>query len=552
MARDASGEPTSQSFDNSTPEEAFAAFVDSRSTDNRSSLVELLRERHPIYSGRSTNSIHRMRGYLMAAFERTGLPGTALPYVLETLESSFHPYTVAGAARALRGVDRVHPSFANYLVKAIFQVWRADQPVSFESYHVQWPLETFSTAVTEILETLEGFGGRAISALGDLKIIDQDYQELLPSSVLEKLQATIHAIECGDSRATESCCSLPVIPNSSHRLADQDDFDPLLEDQDGREVAWNEYFRDRYSVLAFFYTRCTNPKKCTLTIQTLVRVQRMLRDRGVGELVRTAAISYDTEYDHHGVLRAYGDARRFAFSADNRMFRVTRGFTQVLESLDLGVNYKGDIVNHHRIEFFLLDCDGNVVDSFVRLKVDPETLVDAVCMRVEAGDNDGAGGPPATSSPSKRGLSHYVNGFLSLLLPLGVALFPKCPFCWASYMGILGLAGFGTIPYMPWLLPLLLVTMGVNLCLLFWGADRRNGKLPFVLSCAGTVHMLIVWGFGREEPLFLIPGMLLLAGGAFLNSLSYRHFNRLKLLALNGWYGRPRYPKSLAVHSRQR
>lgn len=71
-------------------------------------LTRLLSEQHLIYRNQSTKEMARMRGYAMAAMELTGIPDRALPYILEALESEFHPYLVAAAARSLRGMDRPH------------------------------------------------------------------------------------------------------------------------------------------------------------------------------------------------------------------------------------------------------------------------------------------------------------------------------------------------------------------------------------------------------------------------------------------------------------
>ena len=377
-------------LDSSSSEDLFAGFVDSvkaNAKSHRSSLVHLLRERHPVYSGRSTNSVNRMRGYAMAAFEHTGLPRTALPYVLESLESSFHPYTVAGAARAVRGMDRPHPQIATYLVKAIYNVWQGDKPISFENYRVQWPLERFSTAVTEILDTLAGMGGYAKNALADLETLRNDYRDQFCRTTLLKLEETIAAIRSDDENDFEHCCSQPLTTQFSAGYAvDDTNLHPILEDQDGERVDWNDFFQGKYSVLAFFYTRCTNPQKCTLTIHTLVAAQQLLEKAGLSKKVRTAAITYDSQYDDGQVLKAYGNARRFEFSEDNKMFRVRSGFEQIVECLDLGVSFKDTIVNHHRIEFFIVDPNGKVIDSFLRLKVGPEQLIGAIASEIQKGE----------------------------------------------------------------------------------------------------------------------------------------------------------------------
>ena len=77
-------------------------------------------------------------------------------------------------------------------------------------------------------------------------------------------------------------------------------------------------------MVAFFYTRCDNPNKCSLTITKLGRLQRRLADLGLDGRIQTAAITYDPEFDLPARLRAYGENRGVVFSPSDRLFR-TRG-----------------------------------------------------------------------------------------------------------------------------------------------------------------------------------------------------------------------------------
>src|SRR5262245_44766748 len=111
-----------------TAEEDVAAVIDAvkRSPGQRKQLVQYLRQEHPLYAGRSANEVIRIRGYMLEAFRHTGLPETALPFVLEVLEAERKPYLVAGAAMALRGLSVPPRGVAPYLLKAITNVRWAD------------------------------------------------------------------------------------------------------------------------------------------------------------------------------------------------------------------------------------------------------------------------------------------------------------------------------------------------------------------------------------------------------------------------------------------
>jgi protein SCO1 len=107
-----------------------------------------------VYRGRSANTVNRMRGYLLAAFERSGLPEQALPYVLEELESGRDAYLVAAAARSFRGRESRGSDAVPFLLKAIDNIKYVDDSVSFDSYRPSWPLSGHTTALEEIATTL--------------------------------------------------------------------------------------------------------------------------------------------------------------------------------------------------------------------------------------------------------------------------------------------------------------------------------------------------------------------------------------------------------------
>ena len=121
--------------------------------------------------------------------------------------------------------------------------------------------------------------------------------------------------------------------------------------------------------------------------------------------------------------------------------------------------------------------------------------------------------PAPVLSRSAKVVKALPSTFMSVL----IAFFPKCPICWAVYMSMFSSIGLAKIPYVSWLLPVLLAFMGLHLVLL---ARRisQHGYWPFLLSIMGA--LLIITGR------FLFPGYnwLLYAGvscilsGSLLNS----------------------------------
>jgi protein SCO1/2 len=143
-----------------------------------------------------------------------------------------------------------------------------------------------------------------------------------------------------------------------------------LEDQDGTPLTYGTFFRGKPSIVVFFYTRCNNPNKCSLTITKLARLQEAIREMRLEEELKTAAITYDPQYDLPPRLKAYGENRGVIFGDDHRMLRAPFGFDDLREYFELGVNYTGTTVNRHRIELYILDSSGAIVATYSRLQWD--------------------------------------------------------------------------------------------------------------------------------------------------------------------------------------
>jgi protein SCO1/2 len=394
-----------------TAEDALAEWVRSEACGEE--LVALLAEAHPLYAGRSTNETVRMRGWMLAQFERIGLPENALPFVLEELESGRDAFLVAGAAKAMRGggVEAMR-ACAPFLRKALRNMRFLDSSVTFETYKPRWPLPRATTATKELRATLAWLG---------------------------------------QAEEGEDCCevALPSAPGAS--IGDVSRIE--LEDQDGQRVAFADFFHGKPVVLAFFYTRCDNPNKCSLTVARLARLQEQLAGRA-----KIAAITYDPLYDQPQRLRAFGETRGMQFGEDVRFFRAVRGFGELRAHFQLGVNFIGSIVNRHRIELSVLDARGRTAASFARLQWEPEAVVRAV----------------------DRALAPRM--LRSVVAPLLLALLPKCPLCLTAYLGALGV---GAMQVMPYARGLLFAFVAVH-----WLAVlRRRRWLALALSTAGAAAL---------------------------------------------------------------
>ena len=386
-------------LDHGSPLPQIGAVIDDlrRSPGGSDELAALLPERSPLYQGRSAAEVSQIRGYLLAAFADTGLPATAMPFARESLLSGDTAYEVAGAAIGLRGLPDPPDDLAHCLLQSIENLPEADRTISVESIDARWPYRHPTTALTEILLTIRHLGVLARPVRMDLENLEQQ-PDRFSAAVLADIRLTLDAVrsaapdDVDDGGADDGCagCSgnCPGCCAPGPARADRDEpaaAGVILQDQHGQFQTFDEYYCGTSSLVAFFYTRCDNPYKCTLTVSKLAAIQAALDRRGFGNNhpgrpIRITAISYDPDFDLPHRLLRYGSDRGIRFDENTRFFRATSGFADLRERFGLGVNYGGSTVNRHQIELYVLDAAGRPVASFTRVQWE----VDAVLATVEA------------------------------------------------------------------------------------------------------------------------------------------------------------------------
>jgi cytochrome oxidase Cu insertion factor (SCO1/SenC/PrrC family) len=361
-------------------EDEFATLIDTLAADPAGSaqLTDLLREEHPIYDGRGTATVVHMRGWILLALARSGLSDQALIFVLEELETGIDPYLVATAARVLRSYAQPTETHVPFVMRALNRIRQHDEPLSFQTYGEYATSSTGTCAVSELLATLAWFGPQARAAVPELEQLRAE--RVLSRKLLLDLDRALQVIR-GPADGAPSCCSgLPRGENVSIR-ASSTRLDPksidaiLLQDQDGEMLKFGEFFRGSPCIVIFFYTRCDNPMKCSLSVTKLARIQALLDAQGLAGRIRTAAITYDPAFDRAERLRVYGSDRAVRMDENHRMLRAVAGNTTLREYFELGVNFNESLVNRHRIELYILDAAGRIAVSFERLSWDEELVV---------------------------------------------------------------------------------------------------------------------------------------------------------------------------------
>lgn len=130
-------------------------------------------------------------------------------------------------------------------------------------------------------------------------------------------------------------------------------------------------------------------------------------------------------------------------------------------------------------------------------------------------------GIPVLTSKTKS-LKYFLDtakALFSVLLSLLIAFFPKCPVCWAVYMSMFGGIGLAQLPYLKWLLPVLLLLFAFNLFLLY-RKGRKTGYGPFLITLAGALFILVARNFFIADKALLYAGMLMVLGGSMWSGFS--------------------------------
>jgi protein SCO1 len=491
-------------------DEEFAELVDALVADpNRhDQLTDLLRENHPWYNERGTATIAQMRGWALLGLARTGVSDHALLFVLEELDTGIDPYLVAAAACALRSYAKPNPALAPFVMRALSQNRYRDDPVSFLAY-ADYSLGPETTSpVLELLLTLAWLGPCARSVLPELESTVKSGG--LSKKALAEAHRTLESIR-GSKQIEEEpdCCKLPdgLISKFSWAGKARRSSEPIaatvFEDQDGAEITFNEFFQGRPSIVVFFYTRCDNPLKCSLTVTKLARVQKLLESRNLAEQIQTAAITYDPSFDVAERIRRYGEKRSVRQDTFHRMLRATNGIDSLRQHFKLGVNFVESLVNRHRLEVYVLDRNGRVAASFERLHWDEQEVVDRTIELLAERKK-----PARIATP-----------MMGTLASVAIAFFPKCPVCWAAYLSMLGVTGVIQVPYSPWLQPILAVLMIANVASVWW-RGRATGRM--IGPCLVTLGALVILAsrFNSGSVKLAALGIVLTLAGSLLGVVS--------------------------------
>jgi len=282
-------------------------------------LASMLRPALQEFDGLSSNEAELVRGHVLAAFEHRRLDAEVINVAKEELRTSLNPTVLAGAALALRALQADDPECRTLLTGASQRLFGRDERVSFAAR--VGDASSVRTASDEIASTLKQW----------------------PAQLSPCCSGPIGTVTAAEPR-TQTLCR--------HTLGRV-----FIEDQAGQRSPVADLLRDRTSLIAFFYTRCMNPAKCSQTIYDLAELARLAFAEPLASQLNIVAVSYDPDFDEPARLHAFGYDRRFPFAGQARLARCVTGWDAMRRQFDLQVGYGATTVNLHSRELFMVTSD---------------------------------------------------------------------------------------------------------------------------------------------------------------------------------------------------
>ena len=258
--------------------------------DLREILTAKIHDHNSIYSGRPFYTALRIKGYLMGVLSKTGLTSEAAKIVTGEIASGHDPYVIAAAIRAISTSVYHDTIMAGYLVKYIGKGFH-DEWVDIENLEVEYPLQSPTSVRLEAIKALQAnalLTPGITDALNTIALAKEG--SYFYSDTLLIQAATLAMEKLSDPT---SCCANPNEETAAiaWQVTNASFASPWLQpgernkslpqsirigDQLNRNISFKK-LRGKPLAIAFFYTRCTNPNKCSRTVTELGKLQQVLQ-----------------------------------------------------------------------------------------------------------------------------------------------------------------------------------------------------------------------------------------------------------------------------------
>ena len=340
-------------------------------TTGSSILLNFLNERSHVYKLRGSSDVDRLRGYALACMSKKGMASQAISFILEELETGLTPYTVGAAAYASRHIEAPPDELGNLLLSAATRMRESDESIWFDTIHHIPHRKKTSSVISEIFKSITHHAPKSDLSLATLQGWQENFGGNLSITAKKSLAQAIKTYSTIKTKNSSCCCSkqtprqkkgipnlLPTIPQNIWELS--------MQGQNGHKNSLGGFIKGKPSVIAFFYTRCMNPSKCSMTISNLAALQKKGGNGDTGLPYRVIGITYDPAWDRAKQLTSYGQDRGLEFNNDVWLLRNLEGWEETANAFDLSVGYGPATVNRHRIDLFIINADLTIHKRFTQ------------------------------------------------------------------------------------------------------------------------------------------------------------------------------------------
>jgi protein SCO1/2 len=337
-------------------------------------LANFLPHQHSIYEDRDRWHVVRLRAYLIATLTDVGFPALAMPTLADSLfftDERMAPVEVGSAVRAAGALGDDGRRFLPSMLRLLSMRF-ADEEFSLSRYDTNFPRLESTTVQLEVLRAVGRIGRSTDNeVLLTLRaIVDSPKFSPLDSRVIYAAQLALRQVEGRTghetlARRVPTSSDVDITAWQSPAKRIKIDLQRIhITDHSGVHRLLGEIV-DRPVLLSFFYTRCQNAGKCSLTISQLGFLQRALSEAGETSKIRLLAITFEPEFDTPERLRRFVQDRGMILSEYALTARIHEADHEAfVRALDMPVSYNAGWVNTHGVEAVLLDAAGRVARKY--------------------------------------------------------------------------------------------------------------------------------------------------------------------------------------------
>jgi protein SCO1/2 len=176
----------------------------------------------------------------------------------------------------------------------------------------------------------------------------------------------------------------PPVPGSYELPPLQPAADGQVLGSDGKPRQLRDLFRGKITVLAFVYTRCTDPRACPYATRVLYQLHQVSeQDKKIADEMQLISFSFDPEHDTPEVMAEFGKTYEPVAEGSPWWLLTTRsmaelrpiltGYGQVIDRKKKTDDQFGPIA--HQLRVYLIDRAGMIRNIYSYAVLDPRLVM---------------------------------------------------------------------------------------------------------------------------------------------------------------------------------